>query len=183
MRLGLRERHHGEPRAARLAAQRELRQERHAGAAAHHLDQRAEAGGSEVALFVGARLAAHRERLRAQAVAVVEQQHRLAREVALAQAAAAREAVAGGQRDVERVAEQRARGEVAERRLEREQQHVELAALERRDQIARLRLAQAQPQLRVAAAHARQRAREQIGRDGRDHAESQRPGQRALERE
>ena len=35
----------------------------------------------------------------------------------------------------------------------------------------------------MAAAHARQRAREQIGRDGRDHAESQRPGQRALERD
>ena len=69
--------------------ERELGQQRHAGAAAHHLDQRAEARGAEVALLLGARLAAHRERLRAQAVAVVEQQHRLAGEVALAQPAPA----------------------------------------------------------------------------------------------
>ena len=34
----------------------------------------------------------------------------------------------------------------------------------------------------MPAPHARQRAREQVGRDGRDHAEPQRSAQRALER-
>ena len=54
--------------------QRQGRQERHAGARADHLDQRREARRAE-AVFAGAGLRAEAQRLIAQAMAVVQQQH------------------------------------------------------------------------------------------------------------
>ena len=104
------------------------RQQRHAGAGRHHLRQRRQAGRAEAELL-GARAGADRQRLVAQAVAVVEQQHVRARAArrgspgASASRAGARAATAStnGSRPIT------SRSRTAEVGLERQQRGVEPA--------------------------------------------------------
>ena len=95
-------------------------------------------------------------------------------------AAAARERVRRGHREHERLFEERQRLEIVALDRQREQQQLELARPQAGDDALRLILAQQQLELGVGGAHRRQRARQQIWRDGWDHAEREPAGEGAL---
>jgi alkyl hydroperoxide reductase subunit AhpC len=150
---------HGEiARAARLDRDGRLRKQRHAEAVGDHLHERREARRAHLLGLARAGVAAHRERLIAQAVPVLEQQHRLAGEIGLANAARAlaRQAVRGGHREQEGLVEERQHVDAVASDRQREQQELELSREQLLDQASRLVLVQEELQPGVLAAHRRQ---------------------------
>jgi hypothetical protein len=168
---------------ARLDLHRGGGQQRDAEAVRHHLHQRSEAGRLHAARLARAGRVAERERLGAEAVALLQQHHRLAPQRGLRhRAVPARERMRGGHRQHERLLEERERIQIVALDRQRQQQQLELAAAQPRQDALGLVLAQQQLEPGPGRAHGRQRAREQIGRHGRDHAQREAAGEGTLRR-
>ena len=119
---------------------------------------------------------ADRQRLIAQAVPVVEQQHVGAAELAhLGRRGPARERMGARRRQHERIAPDRLALEIAEIGLQRQQRPLERPLLDRPHQHVGLLFRPANDQPRLRAAERRHDPRQEIGRDRGDDAEPQ-PG-------
>ena len=112
-----------------------------------------------------------------EAVALLEQEHRLAVQVALCEDLPRGEGVVRGAGEDEGVAEELQLGRAAQVHVEGEQEQVELARVEPLDDAVGLVLVEQEDQLRVGLPHGLHHGREQVRRDGGDHAEAQAPGE------
>ena len=177
MRDGGRERAEAQVPAPRLRGERELGQERHARPAGDHLHEGGEAGRPELQL-VRAGTRAHLERLRPQAVPVVQEENVRSAQLGRARGAAARaeRMIARGRED-ERIAGDLGVLDLAELGLEREQRRVEGAGVEPPDELLRLVLHPRDREARIGGAERGRGAGQQVGRHRRDDAHPQRAGE------
>lgn len=140
-------------------------------AAGDHLYEGVQAGGGEAFLFAGP--AAEGERLVAQAVAVVEQEHAFGGQGGGGDSGPGREAVAAGEGDDEFVAQDRHGLGVAAVAGECDHQQVEAVAGEAVDEGAGQVLAHEQAQIGEGVAQHRHEPGQQEGADGGDDAEAE----------
>ena len=115
----------------------------------------------------------------AQAVPFLQQQHVAGVDPAERHVLSPDRGIGLARHERELVLEQLAHVQVAGIEGQRDQRDVEPARAQPLEQAIREVLAQVQLQLRVRAAQRRKHAGQQVGRDGGDGAEAQRPGQRA----
>ena len=122
---------------------------------------------------------AERQRLIAQAVAVFQQDQPALIDIVGGNARGLRARIVRRHRQQEQIVEQGERFDVGLADRQRQHRGIERAALDLLDQLPGLRLAQFEPQVREAALQQRQNPRQHIGRERRNHAERQPPGQQA----
>ncbi len=167
-----------------LRRQGELGQDRAAVAVDHHLHDRREAARAEIVGLTGARGVTEAECLIAQAMPLLQEQQPLGAQILLTHHTPLGQVMTGGDRQSERVLEQRLGRDLVAPDRQGQDQKVERAGDQRVDQMLGPALAQRQAQLRVGGVQPRQNLRQQIGPDRGNHAEAERTGEhpRALAR-
>jgi len=156
-----------------LDGDRDLGKERDTRSRGDHLRERRKARRAKLALLRSGSVA-DSERLRAEAMALVEQEHVLVVQIARCDALFPREPVPFRERDDEGVVRDMARGPLADVCLEREQARVEPAFAQVGDDRVGLLLAEDELQLRVPGADGGHHIRQEIGCDRRDDADPKR---------
>ncbi len=165
-----------DPLVATLDVGGDLRNQRHAVAARDHLHHGGQAGGAERgAAGAGAAAArggsAKRQRLIAQAVAVLEQDQAALIDVADRHPPGRTARIARGHREQKQVVEQWHRIDVGLAQRQGQQRGIERAALDLLDQLPGLGFPQLQPQLRKPGLQRGENPRQQIGRQRGNHPE------------
>jgi hypothetical protein len=152
----------------------DLRKERDARPRGDHLRERRKARRAKLALLRSGSVA-DRERLRAEAMSLVEQEHVLVVQIAGGDALLPCKPVPFRERHDEGVVRDAARGPLADVCLEREQARVEPPFAQVGDDRVRLLLAKDELQLRLPGADGGHHVRQKIGRDRGDDADPERP--------
>ena len=157
-----------------LHAEGDLGEEGDPAPGGHGLDQGAEAAGLKLSRLAGPARRAEGQGLGAQAVAFLEEHEALAVEVSLTNALALGEGVIVGGREEEGVTEEVHEGHVTELGLAGQEEEVELALGQARQEPVCVVLPEVELELGEALAEARHGAWEEVGSYGRDHAQPER---------